>query len=206
GQVSAAATTLGLYLDDQRQGSGTLPEFAFFDCHACHHPLTFRRWAPRATTGLPPGLVRFNDAHILMLLYLTEALDPALAQELKQALRALHHATTESADATRAAATALKATVSKARGTFAGQAFEADVIRRILDSIVAGGINGDYRDFAAAEQAVMAINALSASLDFAATPAIADHIKSLYAVLEDENTFDAEKLSAAFVALKPALR
>jgi Cytochrome c554 and c-prime len=211
GQAAAAKRTLDLFLSEQWQSKGVMPEFAFFDCQACHHPMDTPRWAPRETAGLPPGVVRLNDANLLMLLYLTKAIEPALADELHSGLLAMHKASTESLSATQAAAKALQAVVTKAEGKVRGHGFKVDQTRAILTSIVKGGIAGDYRDYAAAEQAVMAIHALTDSLrDSGATDAakagtLEAQIRVLYTVLENQNAYDPARLQTELATLDTAL-
>lgn len=212
GQAAAATRTFELFLSEKWQGSGVLPEFAFFDCHACHHAMSEPRWAPRATTGLPPGVPRVNDAHVLMLLYLAKAVLPARAEELHQALLGLHKATTESRAATHTAATALQAVLGKLQGELRSHAFTPEETSNVLDSIVRGGIDGDYRDFAAAEQAIMGIHALTDALNDAQhwnegkSAAVSAHIKTLYAVLENQNTYQPARFSSALQTLATALK
>ena len=211
GQAAAAKRTLDLFLSDEWQSKGVMPEFAFFDCHACHHPMDTPRWTPRATAGLPPGVVRLNDANVLMLLYLTKAIEPAAADDLHHGLLALHKASTESLAATQTAARALQLSVTKAEGQIRSHGFNPQETRAILMSIVNGGIAGDYRDFAAAEQAVMGIHALTDSLrDSGATDAtqisaLQAQIKVLYTLLEDQNAYDSARFRAELTALETTL-
>jgi len=212
GQAAAAARSLDLFLSDKWQGNGVLPEFAFFDCHACHHPMTAPRWMPRASSGLPPGVVRFNDANMLMLLYLTKATDKGLSDELGNGLLALHKASLESREATKTAAANLKGMITKANGQIRGHAYSNDETKNILNSLVQGGINGDYWDYAAAEQAIMAIHALSDSLrdsgvfDSAKASQLEAQIKVLYTVLEDQNAYQPAKFSTELKTLQTALQ
>lgn len=211
GQSAAAARTLELFISQKGQGAGGLPEFAFFDCHACHHPLTELRWAPRASAGLPPGVPHFNDANLLMLIYLMRATDAQLADELHAGLLALHKASLESADAARTAARSVQATLGKIDSKIRGHAFTADETRGILTSIVRGGRDGEYRDYAAAEQAVMGAHALVDSLpasggDAAKTAQLNAQIKTLYAVLKDENAYQPARFSAEMKTFEAALQ
>ena len=212
GQTAAATRTFELFTSDKWASKTALPEFAFFDCHACHHPMTEPRWAPRATSGLPPGVPRINDAHVLMLLYLTKAVAPSLAEDLHKSLLALHKASTESREASMAAAASLKDTVKKVQDQVRGHNFTTDETVAILDSLVKGGVAGDYRDFAAAEQAVMGVHALVDSLSDAKrwnesqAGTIAAQIKVLYTVLSDQNTYQPARFSGEMHTLAAALK
>lgn len=211
GQVIAAQRTLELFGQPKWQGNAVYPEFAFFDCHGCHHPMSEQRWAPRASTGLPPGTVQFNDANMLMLLYLMKHVDPALGERLHGAMLALHRATTESMDATHKAATGLSGVLEEVRGRIVGHGFGRDDIEAVLKSLVAGGTAGDYQDYSAAEQAVMAMAALvdalraSGELDAARGTRLDAGVKALYAVLENENAWQPPRLVAELKNLETVL-
>lgn len=211
GQASAAGRALELFMSERWQGKGIMPEFAFFDCHACHHPMDAPRWAPRATTGLPPGVVRLNDANLLMLLYLTKALEPALADELQSGLLGLHKASAESPAATQTAAKALKGIVDKAAQRVRAGGIKPEQTSAVLAGIVEGGVAGDYQDYAAAEQAVMAIHALTdalrdnGTLDAGRMTAVDDRIKVLYTVLENQNAYEPARFRSELETLKTAL-
>jgi hypothetical protein len=211
GQVLAAQRTLDLFQSAKWQGNAVFPEFAFFDCHGCHHPMTEQRWAPRESTGLPPGTVQFNDSNMLMLLYLMKHVDPALADSLHGGMLALHKATTVSMDETKKAAASLGGVLQKVQSKIVGHGFSKDDMNAVLNSLVTGGVGGDYQDFSAAEQAVMAmaslVDALRASgdLDAARGERLDAAIKTLYDVLKDENAYQPARLVAELKNLETAL-
>lgn len=211
GQVMAAQRTLELFTSAKWQGNAVFPEFAFFDCHGCHHPMSEQRWAPRASTGLPPGTVQFNDANMLMLLYLMKYVDPALAERLHGGMLALHKSTTVSMDETKKAAGDLSAVLDQVRAKVVGHGFGKDDIAAVLKSLVAGGLDGDYQDYSAAEQAVMAMASLvdawraSGDLDAARGEQLDGAVKSLYKVLENENAWQPTRLVAELKNLETAL-
>ena len=212
GQSAAATRTFELFTSDKWASKSALPEFAFFDCHACHHALTEPRWAPRATTGLPPGVPRINDAHVLMLLYMTKASAPALAEQLHKALWDLHQASTQSREATLTAAEAMQGVLKQVQDHVRGHDFSNDETRAILDSLVKGGSTGEYRDFAAAEQAIMGVHALVDTLtdgkrwNTTQGSAIAAQIKVLYGVLAEQNTYQPAHFSREMQTLAAVLK
>lgn len=211
GQVMAANRTLELFRDSKWQGNGVFPEFAFFDCHGCHHPMTAQRWAPRASTGLPPGSVQLNDANMLMLLYLARHLDAGLAERLHAGLLALHKASTVSLADTKLAAGELMEVLGQIRAKIVGRDFAAADMNAVLASLVTGGIAGDFQDYSAAEQAVMAraslVDALRAAGDLANDRGgrLEAGVKSLYEVLADENAYQPARFVAELQKLEQAL-
>jgi len=87
GQLETVKSSLGLmqeYLISEHQ---LVPELYFYDCHACHHPMSDSRWEPTAAkAGVPPGVIRLNDANLLMLLELTRVVLPEHSSRLKAAV------------------------------------------------------------------------------------------------------------------------
>ena len=55
GQAVALVQTLDGVLDPELGRDGLFPELAFFDCHACHKPMSAGRWQERASLGLGPA-------------------------------------------------------------------------------------------------------------------------------------------------------
>ena len=45
-EATAAREVLDLLLDPKRSRDGLFPELVVFDCHACHHAMSDRRWTP----------------------------------------------------------------------------------------------------------------------------------------------------------------
>jgi hypothetical protein len=211
GQVMAAERTIELFRDSKWQGNGVFPEFAFFDCHGCHHPMTEQRWAPRESTGLPPGSVQLNDSNMLMLLYLAKHLDAALAERLHGGMLALHKASTVSLAETKSAAGGLLQVLGQLRAKVVGRDFGAADMNAVLTGLVEGGIAGDFQDYSAAEQAVMAmaslVDALRAAGDLANDRGarLEAGIKTLYTVLENENAYQPARLVAELRNLEQAL-
>ena len=46
GQALAASELLDVLADPKRSRDGLFPELVVFDCHACHHPMSDKRWTP----------------------------------------------------------------------------------------------------------------------------------------------------------------
>ena len=160
GQAMAVQNTLKLMLDPKHGSDGIFPELVFFDCHACHHPMSNTRWQARASTGLPPGVVRLNDSNMIMLKIVTGHVDKALGDKLAAETKALHQASTQSWDATKAAAKALQATTAGLVNTFKKHSFKADDIKAIAQALVAEGMAGEFADYAGAEQATLALGTM----------------------------------------------
>ncbi len=112
GQGVAAENLLDQLVDPKTGWNGIFPELVLFDCHACHKVYKGNKWGPRQGTGLGPGVVRLNDANLVMFRHVLAPIDKAAAQRVLDETRALHRATTQSREATFAAARKLRATLA----------------------------------------------------------------------------------------------
>ena len=161
GQAMAINVILDTMLDPERGVDGLFPELVAFDCHACHSPMSALEWAPRTgTAALGPGIPRFNDANLLMLQVITDHVDPGLGRQLRTRTNALHTATRSNHSAMLGAARALKGVTAQLINRFSKRDFKADDMKVLLDGIIASGLNGEYVDYAGAEQASMAIGTI----------------------------------------------
>ena len=211
GQLAAAERLLTLLADDPWQTSGVRTDFAFYDCHACHHPLDTPRWAPRPSHALPPGVPHVNDANLLMLTLLLDVLDGTQASRVREGVLALHKASLESASTLKEAAGALRDVVRQARPAASRQPLDRTQMKAVLMKLVAAGKAGELQDYATAEQAVMAAHALLDGLadagahDATQRAALEAQVKPLYALVEKPAQYQPAPLVAALEALGQSL-
>jgi hypothetical protein len=156
GQGVAAKNLLEQLTDSKIAWAGIFPELVLFDCHACHKTMSANSWAARPSVGLGPGVVRLNDANLLLYRHVLSLVDPAASQQIRQQTRALHSSTVQSKDATMRAANALKASIEASLPKVSSYPFEAGSLGRVLSSLVKDADAGDFADFAGAEQAALA--------------------------------------------------
>lgn len=102
GQGVAATNLLDLLLDDKMGWNGIFPELVLFDCYSCHKVMDSKSWGPRQGTGLGPGAVRLNDSNLVMFRHVLAGIDAGASKRLRDQTRALHQATQQGRDATRA--------------------------------------------------------------------------------------------------------
>ena len=163
GQALAAGELLDVLLDPKRSRDGLFPELVVFDCHACHHPMSDVRWSPR--TGASPGRIRLNDANFLMLRQVARrTLAAPAAEAFEQRVAALHRAVAGDGGDAQEAARAVRLTLDELVPAIARHAFGPEDLRGMLAGLVRDGLQGQYRDYAGAEQATMAIGSLLAYL------------------------------------------
>ncbi len=202
GQLMAVGQFLDALLDPRYQSGGLFPELVFFDCHACHHSMKNQRWSPRKSTNLDPGVVRLNDAGLLMLQPIMRRLAPDVADKLRQATLDLHKATTKGMTTTREAAGRLREITRGVQARLVQHRFSPEDMWAILLGIVQQGLDGEYNDYVATEQAVMALGSIVSTLDGAAlmdakqTERINKQLDKLYEVVSDEEKYQHEQFVA----------
>ncbi len=210
GQGAAAENLLDLVLDPKAGWQGIFPELVLFDCHACHKLMQGKKWGPRQGTGLGPGVVRLNDANLLMFRHVLAPVDKAAAQRVFEQTRALHRATTESREATFAAARTLRATLAEILPKVAAYNYDAASLDVILASIVADGDRGEFRDFSSAEQVAMASQSVvvafenDGKLDKERGARLHGRLDALYDAAKDENNYSMARFQGALKELRSA--
>ena len=208
GQALAAAELLDVLLDPKRSRDGLFPELVVFDCHACHHPMSDKRWTPRA--GASPGRIRLNDANFLMLRQIARrTLAAPSAEAFEQRVAELHRAVAGDGGDPHEAARAMRLTLDELAGTLARHRFQPQDLEAMLGGLVSDGLAGQYRDYAGAEQATMAVGSLLAFMakrggvrDARAANAALDR---LHAAVRDDEKYRAGDFEAALADLRRAL-
>jgi hypothetical protein len=157
-----------------------------FDCQACHHPLTAPTWQARPSTGLPSGVIRFDDSNALMLGIIAGHVDEGLGSTLKQQIKDLHAGTLKGQEAYKAAANALKETADGLVTKFSSHTFGKDDITAMMSGVLAEAADAEFSDYAGAEQAAMALSAIASA---ARSAGMADLAGSIDAPLD--KAFDA---------------
>jgi Cytochrome c554 and c-prime len=194
GQAFALSTLLEAMIDPKRGRDGAFPELVLFDCQACHHSMDNLRWEARASTGVAPGIPRINDANLVILKVIAARAAPDTARELSDRGRALHKSVMEGQGPMVEAAKLLKQSVDKLVTAFAQREFGIEDMTALLPALTAEGLKGEYVDYAAAEQATMALNAVvdalkkAGMLSEAQQKNLGEAINGLYdAVAKDAN-------------------
>jgi hypothetical protein len=210
GQALAVEATLEVLVDDKRGRDGIFPELVIFDCHACHRPMAENRLQTKTPLGVAavPGLVRLNDSNLLMLRAIARALDPALGSQMGQQTIALHRAIAGDGDVRQQAAK-LTMLAKEVASHVAAANVDSAMLRATLDALVDDGINGAYRDYAAAEQAAMAISSVGQfMIKRGSLPAGAKfntQWKKLNATLANDEKFKPADFVARLREFKPIL-
>jgi hypothetical protein len=208
GQGVAAINLLDQLTDAKAGWQGIFPELVLFNCYACHKRMSDKSWGPRQGTGLGPGVVRLNDNNLAMFRHVLAAVDKSAEQRVLDETRALHRATTDSRDATLAAAKKLRATLEELMPRVVATRFEGASLDTILADIEADSARGEYRDYDAAEQAAMAAQSVivayenSGAIDKDRATALKARLDAVYATLKNENGWSLGGFQSAMKALR----
>ena len=207
GQAIALKRRVDAAADPKRGWDGLFPELVLFDCQACHHPLTKPTWQARPSTGLPSGVIRFDDSNLLMLGIIASHVDSELGATLKQQTKDLHASTLKGQEAYKAAANALKETADGMAGKFSTHAFGKDDIAALMNGVLAEAAAAEFSDYAGAEQATMALSAIAAA---ARSAGMADVAKAIdgpldkaFKALEKYDGWDHAGFKAAIAEIGP---
>ena len=139
--------------------TGSFPQLVLFDCHARHHPMSDKRWAPCGAAS--PGRVRINDSSMLMVRAISRVVDPSLGASIGSTMNQLQLAAAGRGGDTAAVARTLQGQMTDLIGRLEKREFGDADMRAVLAALIDEGINGQYRDYAGAEQATMAIGSVA---------------------------------------------
>lgn len=211
GQAVAVDSLLEAMLDPNRNRDGIFPELVFFDCHACHHPMSNIRWAPRDSHEIGPGIPRIYDANLIMMQILLRRIDPALADTVAIRSKLLHQASLKGYDAVIKAAQSLKEATEGVIDRLAAHSFSASDTKALLAGLLQEGLSGEYVDYAAAEQATMAASAILQAMVDDGMMSRAQYVElsavlnDCYAAIEKDEEYSPRQFLAALQKLESAL-
>jgi hypothetical protein len=211
GQAVAVDSLLDAMLDPKRNTDGIFPELVFFDCHACHHPMSNIRWAPRDSHDIGPGIPRIYDANLIMMRVLLRRVDPVMAGDLEAKSKLLHQASLEGYDAVIEAARGLKTATEGAIERFATHTFTAADMNALMGGVIEEGLAGEFVDYAAAEQATMATSAILQAMvdDNVITRTkyieLSGVLDDCYRAIEKDEEYDPRQFLAALQRLQGAI-
>lgn len=221
GQALMVERRMALLTSAKYASDGLFPELAFFDCHACHQPMSNAlpakgggfptAWTPRPGTGLGPGVVKFNDANMLMLEIALDLAGGGLADEMAQNIRALHKASQTSREAMATAARKTAGTARKAVTALAAKEIAAADMRKVMQDLIAKGAKGYFADYESAEQATMALGSIIEAMrvagyvDGAGYEKLSSQMEGVYAAVADDEAYVQSRFIGAVKGLSASL-
>ncbi|MDP2226603.1 MAG: multiheme c-type cytochrome [Moraxellaceae bacterium] len=208
GQAVAVQSLLTTLADPVQGRDGLFPELVVFDCHACHHPMSDKRWQPRQ--GIGPGRIRLNDANLLMLRTIVKIVSPADAPAFSAQILSLHKAIAGESPGADALAEAKKLSrlIDRQIPLFEARRFDTGDVTRILRQLIDEGMADGYTDYAGAEQAFMAISGVanhwqkSGALSPATARQFRHHLDTLRQTLANDEKYSPAAFKAELQKLR----
>jgi hypothetical protein len=205
GQLEAAARFSALASSRWFRGNQTMyPELAFYNCDACHHAMDDPRWSRRvAGSGIPPGSLRLQTDHMLVLLATADALEGGVASPLAAATNDFVKAGQRSVAAVGESSARIAQWTAARRSDWVGRAFTKAEVGQVRRSLARYAADGRMGDFGAAEQTFLAIESLSLYIGDAAR--IRGPLDALFKTVEDSGRFNPGRFAAASKTLLGSL-
>lgn len=213
GQAVAIDEILDAMMDPKRNSLGAFPELVLYDCQACHHAIDKpRRWRPRKSTGLGPGVVRLNDSAFLMLMQALDVVDAPGAAKLRADLRTLHQATSEGRGNAQTTAKAIRANIAKLLPKLEAWKVNKTALRQLSKGILSQAVAGEFADYAGSEQAAMALQSIiynyliEGMINDPTYDALErNELAKVLAAVEDPDNFNPDSAKKAFQSLQAKL-
>lgn len=217
GQVVSLKRQLELFQNPALNKDGIFPELVFFDCLACHREISDGpNWRPevRPNPGRPsaPGIVKFNDANMIMLFATAQQIAPEIATEFGYEIKKFHASLSGSTHSTKNVGDKLIALSEIIKSRTEQTNFTKNQTLNILDTVVEDALTRRYTDYVTAEQAIMAVDTLLSSMIAAnqvSESAITEMRGDLnlgYDAVENPNEYNQDQLTKALQILQTRLK
>jgi len=172
GQVQSLAAALGLLADRAGDEKRPWPEFADYDCYACHHDLWFgtKELSWRQQRGYPgraPGVVPWSDWYREMPLLLAERDGKAGRKDVATGLKALAGGMNKPIPSRGKAGQQAQTLAGQLRpwaADLAAARWEENTIKSLREEIVRHSENQGLNNWDAATQSCLALAALQAEI------------------------------------------
>lgn len=207
GQLQAARTLL--MQTGSQQHAGIFPEFAFYDCHACHRAIGDTSHMPRLNAGIAAGKPYLIDAPLIMLRGVAAVAAPRLVERLRTETRSLHQSTNPNDRA--AAAARLETTVAALEQAIKTRTAHTSDGAVVVQTLMSEAEREHPLPFTAAEATAMGLSTLLVAEKESGRLLGADYVSvqhaldGVYAALGDEYTYRPAELEAALKTLAAAL-
>ena len=191
GQIESARTMLTLLQTNMYATSSMFPELAFYDCHACHHPMENLRWnAERASMGIKPGTLRLQTHSYVSLQAIYAAFDPQAVNEMVSLVNTLVRAGQNDRGAVAGAAKNLLAFINQ-RTALSKRKYSKNDIVSLRKALIKYGASEKSADYATAEQIYLAVDSLSYTVGDRDSKKAA--LDALFKLIDKESAFSPAK-------------
>jgi hypothetical protein len=205
GQIEAARMQVQLVQQYFAKEGTVFPELALFSCHSCHQS-SMRQldWARGLTTiGAQPGNVPLNDGHVRMAIVIARQIVPTAARDIVPLAQSLQEASSQSRERVSQVSGRLEAALRDLAGQVAEHKWTPGEQTSLLTAILDLGARREYRDYIAAEQAVMASELLMLDLGTAARNRA--RLDELFRLVQDDEAYRPDQFVTAVEQLRAAL-
>ncbi len=211
GQVIATQQILDTFADPKLGYDGVFPELVLFDCHACHHPMSEKKWSSRL--GIGPGKIRLNDSNMLMMRAIAKVVDPDYALALNKRINELHQVMAGNVKKSQQSPQQLAKQLSQYSNqlitTISKKPLAVKQLKQIFLALIDEANQAQFSDYAGAEQAYMAISDVALSLakqNALNSAAIVNrHLAAMRKTLLNDEQYQPEIFAKQFADLRYAV-
>jgi len=169
------------------------PELAFYECFACHRPVDELRWTrKRAGADVAPGALRLQHQSLAVLTVVTAVIEAQALPELQQALADYVRSGARGVGDVRQAAARLDRWLD-ARSSWETRSYGPAEAREIRRSLLKFAADDQSSDYTVAEQVVLSIDSLSATLGD--VQPLSSALDALYAEVRTPTAFDPTRFA-----------
>lgn len=165
GQLHSIEQSLKTAQERLYNGEGIFPDFAFFDCHSCHHSMNKKRWSKTRADGVRPGSLRLHMPNMPVIESLVIATgNKPLADELTTTRVNTVRAAQQGRRTFDTAADGLLAKLDEVRSHLDANIDRNDV-NDVLNSLLNAAAADQASDYAEAEQIYFSYETLCYAID-----------------------------------------
>ncbi|MGH8262999.1 MAG: hypothetical protein ACRET4_05945, partial [Steroidobacteraceae bacterium] len=195
GLFATAARKLDLLAGPRFAGSSLVPEFGLFNCYSCHRTMRLARWRDKGDADVDPGNLKFDDGSLRMLEALIGSTGTAdRAAELHALIAAWQRSAGADREHAAAATSELARWIGEERRRHVGRGLDPAQARAALGLMAHAADQGQFADYASAEQAAM--GSVILLLESGGTVKRARPVGDLFDALTDDDHYDAAHFRA----------
>lgn len=188
GLIYKARSQMELLQSKQFRQHGLFPELAFYECQSCHRAMSPSRWPIEPlSNNVAPGSVRLDDAAMVILTSVLEALENPYSSELKSAIKQLHQSSSKNKELIAASANAVILTLDKFSSSLIETRYTNVQKRNMRKQLLNDAAKNKFRDYTSAEQVIFAVDTLS--IDLKDENRYVKQIDKLYETLDYEDKY-----------------
>ncbi|MFM8585961.1 MAG: multiheme c-type cytochrome [Gammaproteobacteria bacterium] len=177
-----------------RHGAGRLgpiPDFGIYACHSCHRDLRLSAFGGSNSSLGGPGDLRWQDAHLLVLQQVSQALRLQSSKPLDRAIIGLQRSANGDVASLKLALASTRDALLVTERELKGRNWSTAEMNLVVQALIDASRRGGFPDPAAAEQAAMGLVVMLAGLQLDRGKRA--EIDRLFDDLRDDNAFDQRR-------------